>query len=92
MTAGFDPATGQVALMLHTFVGPDEAAVRNVVRGPLKAYLGTSLNLLKQYAWAFPAFKRPKNASLNSDKFAETFGLRHRSTRECVRELVNPAA
>lgn len=36
-------------------------------------------------------FKRPKNASLNSDKFAETFGLRHRPTRECVRELVNPA-
>lgn len=36
-------------------------------------------------------FKRPKNASLNSDKFAEVFGLRHRPTRECVRELVNPA-
>jgi hypothetical protein len=32
------------------------------VRGPLKAYLGTSLSLLKQYAWAFPAFSRPKNA------------------------------
>lgn len=36
-------------------------------------------------------FKRPKNAALNSDKFAEVFGLRHRSTRDCVRELVNPA-
>lgn len=36
-------------------------------------------------------FKRPKNAALNSDKFAETFGLRHRPTRECVRELLNPA-
>lgn len=36
-------------------------------------------------------FKRPKNAALNSDKFAEVFGLRHRPTRECVRELVNPA-
>lgn len=34
-------------------------------------------------------FKRPKNASLNSDKFAEVFGLRHRPTRECVRELVH---
>lgn len=33
-------------------------------------------------------FKRPRNASLNSDKFAEVFGLRHRPTRECVRELV----
>lgn len=36
-------------------------------------------------------FKRPKNAALNSDKFAQVFGLRHRPTRECVRELVNPA-
>lgn len=35
-------------------------------------------------------FKRPKNAALNSDLFAETFGLRHRPTRECVRELVKP--
>lgn len=35
-------------------------------------------------------FKRPKNAALNSDKFAETFGMRHRPTRECVRELVKP--
>lgn len=35
-------------------------------------------------------FKRPRNASLNSDKFAETFGLRHRPTRECLRELLSP--
>lgn len=40
---------------------------------------------------AVEGFKRPKNAALNSDKFAETFGLRHRPTRECVRELLNPA-
>lgn len=39
---------------------------------------------------AVEGFKRPKNASLNSDKFAEVFGLRHRPTRECVRELVQP--
>lgn len=57
---GFDPEAGIVSLMLHTFVGEDEAEVRNLVRGPLKAYLGTSLNLLKQYAWAFPAFTRKK--------------------------------
>ncbi|MCE9606887.1 MAG: LLM class flavin-dependent oxidoreductase [Planctomycetia bacterium] len=57
---GFDPEAGVVSLMLHTFVGEDESEVRNLVRGPLKAYLGTSLNLLKQYAWAFPAFTRRK--------------------------------
>ena len=37
------------------------AAVRAAVREPLKRYLGSSLELLKQYAWAFPAFTRPKD-------------------------------
>jgi natural product biosynthesis luciferase-like monooxygenase protein len=64
--AGFDPATGIVSLMLHTFVGTDEDRVRETVRGPLKAYLGTSLNLLKQYAWSFPAFKRPEGTTVDA--------------------------
>ena len=48
---------GHVTLMLHTFVGEDEDAVREVVRGPMKAYLRSSLDLVKQAAWSFPAFK-----------------------------------
>lgn len=64
--AGFDPQAGVVSLMLHTFVGDDETRVRETVRGPMKAYLGTSLNLLKQYAWAFPAFKRPQGTVVDS--------------------------
>lgn len=36
-------------------------------------------------------FKRPRNAALDSKKFAKVFGLRHRPTRECVSEVVNPA-
>ena len=59
---GHDPESGVVSLMLHTFVGPDENEVRQRVRDPLKQYLGTSLNLLKKYAWAFPAFTKPKGA------------------------------
>jgi natural product biosynthesis luciferase-like monooxygenase protein len=57
--AGFDPDAGVVSLMLHTFVGDDDDAVRAVVREPLKQYLGTSFSLLKEYAWAFPVFQRP---------------------------------
>jgi hypothetical protein len=49
--------------MLHTFVGDDEAEVRAAVREPLKRYLASSLELLKHYAWAFPAFSRPKDVS-----------------------------
>ncbi len=49
---------GFVSLMLHTFVGPDMDAVRATVKRPLIEYLKTSLHLVKQYAWTFPAFKR----------------------------------
>jgi natural product biosynthesis luciferase-like monooxygenase protein len=47
---------GHVTLMLHTFVGQDEDAVRETVRGPMKAYLRSSLDLIKQAAWTFPTF------------------------------------
>ncbi len=52
------PGEGYVSLMLHSFVGPDDAKVRETVRQPLIEYLRSSLNLVKQYAWTFPAFKR----------------------------------
>ncbi|MBC7991686.1 MAG: LLM class flavin-dependent oxidoreductase [Rhizobacter sp.] len=52
------PGEGYVTLMLHSFVGPDEAVVREKVKQPLIDYLKTSLNLVKQYAWSFPAFKK----------------------------------
>jgi len=68
---GFDPDAGIVSLMLHTFVGRSAEEVRAVVRDPLKAYLGTSLSLLKQYAWAFPAFKRPQGVDAAGDKADE---------------------
>jgi natural product biosynthesis luciferase-like monooxygenase protein len=64
--AGFDPNTGVVSLMLHTFVGPTREDARDVVRGPLKAYLATSMDLIKDKAWVFPAFQRPKGVDPNS--------------------------
>jgi natural product biosynthesis luciferase-like monooxygenase protein len=48
---------GRVTLMLHTFVGDDEAAVREIVRGPMKEYLRSSVGLIKGVAWSFPIFK-----------------------------------
>ncbi len=53
---------GRITLMLHTFLGKTEETVRAAVRGPLIEYLRTSTNLLKQYAWSFPAFKTPQGA------------------------------
>jgi len=65
--AGFDPATGVVSLMLHTHVGESVEAVRERVREPMKAYLRSSLQLVKGFAWAFPAFKRPKGQPANAN-------------------------
>lgn len=42
--SGLDPDAGQVAVMLHTFVGEDEEAVRQKVRAPMVAYLRTYLD------------------------------------------------
>jgi natural product biosynthesis luciferase-like monooxygenase protein len=58
--AGFDPNTGIVSLMLHTFVGEDRDEVKETVRAPLKAYLATSMDLIKDKASVFPAFAKPK--------------------------------
>ena len=57
--AGFDAATGKVTLMLHTFVGRSDSEVRELVRQPMKDYLGSSMKLVLDFAWTFPAFKRP---------------------------------
>ncbi|MES2784439.1 MAG: MupA/Atu3671 family FMN-dependent luciferase-like monooxygenase [Pseudomonadota bacterium] len=50
------PGRGHVTLMLHTFVGDDEAEVRELVRGPMKEYLRSSVDLIRQAAWSFPTF------------------------------------
>ncbi|MEO1133476.1 MAG: LLM class flavin-dependent oxidoreductase [Cyanobacteria bacterium J06639_1] len=44
-THGHDPDSGQVTLMLHTFVGEDLEDVRDRVRVPFTNYLRTSVNL-----------------------------------------------
>ncbi|MBL4915898.1 LLM class flavin-dependent oxidoreductase [Tabrizicola sp. DMG-N-6] len=61
--AGHDPADHKVTLMLHTYVGPDRDTVRRVAEGPMKAYLAAAVGLVKQYAWAFPAFKKPQGVT-----------------------------
>ena len=43
--AGYDPATGRVTVMLHTYLGSDEAAVRAAVKEPFSRYLEASVHL-----------------------------------------------
>ena len=65
--AGHDPATGIVTLMLHTFVGEDEATVAERVRAPLERYLGSSMSLVQDHGWAFPTFRRPQTAAQDGE-------------------------
>ncbi|MCX7645406.1 MAG: LLM class flavin-dependent oxidoreductase [Rhodobacteraceae bacterium] len=61
--AGHDPAAFKVTLMLHTFVAGDRETARETARGPMKDYLRSAAALIKQYAWAFPAFKKPQGVA-----------------------------
>ncbi|WP_247743465.1 MupA/Atu3671 family FMN-dependent luciferase-like monooxygenase [Shimia sp. R10_1] len=58
--AGHDPADFNVTLMLHSFLAEDRDTAREIAREPMKDYLRSAAGLIKQYAWAFPAFKRPE--------------------------------
>ncbi|WP_417524645.1 MupA/Atu3671 family FMN-dependent luciferase-like monooxygenase [Marinovum sp.] len=60
--AGHDPDDFTVTLMLHSYVAETREAAREVAREPMKDYLRSAAGLIKQYAWAFPAFKRPEGA------------------------------
>jgi natural product biosynthesis luciferase-like monooxygenase protein len=52
------PGEGHVTLMLHTFVGDDDEAVRNTVRRPMMDYLGSSVGLIRNFANTWTAFKK----------------------------------
>ena len=61
---------GHVTLMLHTFVGQDDDAVREIVRAPFTAYLRSSIDLIKNDPWAFGTFKRAANGPSEPGKAA----------------------
>lgn len=48
--AGFDPGTGIVSLMIHTFVGSDAATVREQARRPYGNYIKANIGLFKGLA------------------------------------------
>ena len=51
------PGKGTVSLMLHTFLGESDEAVKEIVRGPMKQYLKSSVGLVKLAA-EVPIFKQ----------------------------------
>ncbi|WP_146345838.1 MupA/Atu3671 family FMN-dependent luciferase-like monooxygenase [Falsiphaeobacter marinintestinus] len=61
--ADHDPAKFTVTLMLHTYLDETKEKAADIAREPMKDYLRAAAGLIKQYAWAFPAFKKPKGVS-----------------------------
>ena len=61
--AGHNPDDFTVTLMLHTYLAETREQARAIARDPMKDYLRAAAGLIKQYAWAFPAFKRPKGVT-----------------------------
>ncbi len=57
------PGTGTVTLMLHTFVGDNDASVRETVRLPMRSYLKSAVDLIKRASWSFPTFVQKADAS-----------------------------
>jgi natural product biosynthesis luciferase-like monooxygenase protein len=49
---------GTVTMMLHTFVGDSDDAVKEIVRGPMKEYLRSAVGLIRDAAWSFPTIKQ----------------------------------
>ncbi|GCE20004.1 type I polyketide synthase [Dictyobacter kobayashii] len=49
---GYDPATGLVSVMLHTFIGKDEATVREQIQGPFSEYLKSASYLVNAIAYS----------------------------------------
>jgi non-ribosomal peptide synthetase component F/methionyl-tRNA formyltransferase/acyl carrier protein len=67
------PGEGRVTLLVPTFVSANEQVVKNVVRGPLKAYLKRELSLVREAAWEFPAFqKASEETGQTLDQFLST--------------------
>lgn len=73
--AGHDPESGCVTVMLHTLAGQSTDEVREAVREPMKAYLRTSVDLIRNSPWSFPIFAKHTEAGA-------TFDLNDLSTEE----------
>ncbi|MFI6041803.1 MupA/Atu3671 family FMN-dependent luciferase-like monooxygenase [Nocardia sp. NPDC051321] len=75
---GHDADGGKVTVMLHTFVGDDDAAVRQTVQGPFRSYLADSVDLWRRGAEALDALDdRSRNKVLDFafERYYRTNGL-----------------
>jgi natural product biosynthesis luciferase-like monooxygenase protein len=72
---GLDPATGTVTLMVHTFVGETDEAVRREVRQPFLNYLESSVDLWKHQWQHLNASDRSRLAEFAFERYFRTSAL-----------------
>ncbi|MEU2537255.1 MupA/Atu3671 family FMN-dependent luciferase-like monooxygenase [Streptomyces iakyrus] len=82
--AGHDPATGRVTLMVHTFVGESDDAVREVVRAPFLEYLASSVDLWRDRWPELDAHRGPRLLDHAFERYFRTSALLG-SVEKCVR-------
>ena len=70
-----------MALMLHTLVGDSDDEVRDIVRGPMKRYLGSSLDLASGYVKSVPFLKNTAKAASNCSASPAWFSRPRRGQR-----------
>ncbi len=58
---------GQVTLMLHTFVGEDTDAIREIVREPMVNYLRSSASLVKNFVSSWTAYRGNTGRTVEAD-------------------------
>jgi natural product biosynthesis luciferase-like monooxygenase protein len=61
------PGQGTVSLMLHTFIGENDAEVRRTVKPAMLRYLASSANLVGKHTAAVPFFKTTCDAAPASE-------------------------
>jgi natural product biosynthesis luciferase-like monooxygenase protein len=77
--AGHSVAAGRVALMLHTYLGADDAQVKERVQQPMRTYLRTNLNLhlelakSRKMSASLPSFARDDEEALLDYAFERYF-------------------
>jgi 8-amino-7-oxononanoate synthase len=70
---GHDPHAGRVTVMLHTYLGPDDATVREVVEVPFKNYLRDSVDLWRRGSAALDSLSDAEQTAVLTIAFERYF-------------------
>ncbi|WP_413802451.1 hypothetical protein [Streptomyces iranensis] len=83
---GLDPAGGTVTLIMHTFAGESDKQVRDIVKGPFKAYLKSSFDLWRNQWSDLKGVDQEQVVNFAFERYFRTASL-FGSVDKCVRSV-----